>query len=374
MLDHYGADRLGIPDLLPFSFSFRPELQLVTQLENPEVIHWLRRVYQEDANVGYLQEGHALSVPYGDEFLRFLDQLLVASRMAPRTAMEIGCGGVYLLRMLKARGLEVCGVDPSPVSAEQARRSGIELITEFYPSPSLTRKADLIFHHNVLEHVADPVAFLRAHHANLEPRGLVVTAVPDCSEAIERGDISMMLHEHLVYFDEDSLARTLTAAGFEVLEIGRSRYGGVLFGAGRAPGTAIPESAGVDDHGKFDRFCRNAESAIERFRRWMYEHSAPGRGAGFYVPLRAIPYLAACGRMGGYRFFDDDPGIRGKYFCGVDVPVENFDDLAAHPVDSILVASLAFGEKIAGKMTTRLKDRIRVTLLRDLVAPTAPGN
>jgi hypothetical protein len=126
MLGSLDADRLGVPDFLPFGFSFIPGLQLVTQSGNPRVLEWLRRVYREDANVGYLQEGHALALPYGDEFLRFLDRL-VEHGTRPRSVMEIGCGGMYLLRILKERGLEACGVDPSPVARHSAARYGIEL-------------------------------------------------------------------------------------------------------------------------------------------------------------------------------------------------------------------------------------------------------
>ena len=371
MLDDFGADRKGIPDLLPFSFSFRPELQLITQFENSAVLDWLRRVYREDANVGYLQEGHALSVPYGDEFLRFVDEVLDRHQLSPKSAMEIGCGGVYLLKRLRDRGFAVCGIDPSPVSSQQARNAGLELIADFYPSPGLSRRADLLFHHNVLEHVADPVEFLRAHHANLNPGGQVIVAVPDCSEAIERGDVSMMLHEHLVYFDEASLANTFIAAGFEVLDVGRSRFGGVLFGAARMPSVAsavtpLPENPGT---AKFDRFRKLADRAIQNFSSWMESHRAAGRSVGFYVPLRAIPYLAACGHLSGYRFFDDDPGIHSKYFAGIRVQVEDFKDLSANPVDHLLVASLAFGEKIATKVKNRFEDNVRTSVLRDILPP-----
>ena len=50
-----------IPARLPFAFSFMDDLQLVIQRRDPEVLKWLEHVYREDANVGYLQDGHALA-------------------------------------------------------------------------------------------------------------------------------------------------------------------------------------------------------------------------------------------------------------------------------------------------------------------------
>jgi SAM-dependent methyltransferase len=276
--------------------------------------------------------------------------------------------------MLRDRGLDVCGIDPSPVSSQQAQRAGIALIQDFFPSPRITRKADLMFHHNVLEHVSDPVAFLEAHHANLNPGGLVVTAVPDCSECIEGGDVSMVIHEHLAYFDSDSLARTFAAAGFQDVHVGRSSFGGVLYGSGRAAGnagTAAPAAPGNED--KFSRYCDKARITLARFGDYARRAAAAPHGVGFYVPLRAIPYLSACSLSAPFRFFDDDPGIHGKYFAGVDVPVENFDDLAARPVSHLLVCSFSFGEKIAARVRQHFGPRVQVTLLQDLVAP-APGS
>jgi 2-polyprenyl-3-methyl-5-hydroxy-6-metoxy-1,4-benzoquinol methylase len=371
MLDSFGADRLGVPDYLPFGFSFRPELQLVIQRPNSAVLGWLNRVYRENANVGYLQDGHALSLPYGEEFLRFLDSQLAQRAPASQRATEIGCGGTYLLKMLKDRGIDVCGVDPSPVSRLHAQRAGIELIEDFYPTRLLSRKADLLFHHNVLEHVSDPVGFLRAHHADLNPDGVVATAVPDCTEHIEHGDLSMMLHEHLAYFDADSLALTLTAAGFRVLDIARSRFGGVLYGAARPGKNVPPTQRAMTDNDKFTRFCRKAERAIRHFGDWVRARVAAPNGLGFYVPLRAIPYLAACGIARGVRFFDDDPGIRGRYFAGIDVPVESFEDLKARPVDHLMICSHAFGARIAERVAQHFGGRIRIALLHELATGTA---
>ena len=197
-----------LPDRLPFRFSFEPSLQLIIQQRDAGVLRWLERVYSEDANVGYLQEGHALAQSYGGEFLDFFQR---ASRVLPRrpaTAADIGCGGVYLLQQVKASGLTVKGIDPSPVTVEAGRRAGIEIIQSFYPKPALEEKFDVLFHYDVLEHIEDPVAFLRAHKANLADGGGLVFAVPDCTHHIALGDVSMVLHEHLNYFDKDSLANT----------------------------------------------------------------------------------------------------------------------------------------------------------------------
>ena len=81
----------------------------------------------------------------------------------------------------------------------------------------------------MLEHVVNPVEFLQNHINDLNSGGLIAFAVPDCSSYIKCGDISMILHEHLNYFDNDSLRNVVECAGFEVLNIQKANHGGVLF-------------------------------------------------------------------------------------------------------------------------------------------------
>lgn len=353
----------GVPALLPFAFSFEARLGLLIQERNPSVADWLRRVYEKDENVGYLQEGHALSATYGGGFLDFLDRLISGRAARPRSMADIGCGGVYLLRALKEKGFDVRGVDPSPVTRRAGERAGIPIVEAFYPVPGAPLRCDLIFHYDVLEHVDDPAAFLRAHRADLNRGGCIAFAVPDCSEHIRRGDIAMVLHEHLNYFDAGALEATLRTAGFRPLMIERAASGGVLYCAAEPDDGVVPSSPA--DWGRFEAFCGKAEQAMASFR----SRVAPllASGLGIYVPLRALPYLSSMRAFKGARFFDDDPGLRGRYFDGFEAPVESFEDLKRSPVQRMLVASLPFGRKIARKIADQFGDAISVTLWDEIL-------
>jgi SAM-dependent methyltransferase len=354
-----------IPNRLPFRFSFDPDLQLVIQQRDGGVLRWLERVYSEDANVGYLQEGHALAQSYGGEFLDFFRR---ASGMLPRrpaTAADIGCGGVYLLQQVKASGLTVKGIDPSPVTVEAGRRAGIEIIRSFYPTPALNEKFDVLFHYDVLEHIDDPVAFLRAHKANLSDGGGLVFAVPDCTQHIELGDVSMVLHEHLNYFDKTSLANTVRSAGFEPVMLEAAQHGGVLMccaivaGAGQAV-----QVENCSSWQKFSEFKRQARRSMQRFA--VVAAGAQGQELGLYVPLRAFPYLSQVPADVRFRFFDDDPGLLGRYFDGFEVAIENRAALEARPPDHLMICSLAFGDRIVQHLQEPAKRVMQMTLWADL--------
>jgi 2-polyprenyl-3-methyl-5-hydroxy-6-metoxy-1,4-benzoquinol methylase len=353
-----------IPARLPFAFSFMDDLQLVIQERNPTVLRWLERVYTEDANVGYLQEGHALAEAYGGEFIEFFRRASALLSKPPTSAADIGCGGVYLLQKVREQGLTVKGIDPSPVTAAAGRKAGIEIVPDFYPSKSLTEHFDVLFHYDVLEHVDDPVAFLRAHHANLSSQGALIFAVPDCSHHIRLGDVSMLLHEHLNYFDTESLVNVVRAAGFEPLLLESARHGGVLLCC------AIPKKEGsvqekfVKSVSKFQTFCAKAQDALQRF---VVLTSQPGQSElGLYVPIRALPYLCQLLPKNRVRFFDDDPGLHGYYFDGFDIAIEGRDELIANPPEKVMICSLVFGHKIAAELREKQARNLNIVMWSDL--------
>lgn len=350
---------IDIPERLPFAFSFIDELQLVIQKRNPIILQWLDRVYLEDANVGYLQEGHALADSYGGEFIEFFKRASALLAKPPASAADIGCGGVYLLQRVRDLGLSVKGIDPSPVTAAAGRKSGIEIVPDFYPSQSLTEQFDVLFHYDVLEHVENPVGFLQAHHANLSQNGGLIFAVPDCTQHIALGDVSMLLHEHLNYFDEESLTNVLLSAGFEPLLLEPAKHGGVLMCCAIPRSVSAQGSEVMASTSKFQLFREKALSALKRFEDMAREI---GDGElGLYIPLRALPYLSQIPSELKLRFFDDNQGLHGYFYDGLNIKIENRENLLECPPSDLLICSLAFGEKIANEVRKVDNGRIKMT-------------
>ena len=348
----------AIPHFLPFEFSYNPSFGLIVQKPNPVISDALHRAYLQAENVGYLQDGHALAASYGGDFLDFIGQ------SAPKASrvLEIGCGGGYILQRLRERAFSVRGIDPSPIAVAKGREHAIEIVEAFYPcSQDLANSCDVIIHYDVLEHVYDPLEFLTAHHAQLSPNGMIAFAVPDCTESVEHGDLSMVIHEHVNYFDMASLRSLVEMAGYKVDRIERAQHGGVLFCAAHRGEAAVRPA----DHSaaKYTGFVQRIEGAVAAFRRFS---ERAGGDLGIYIPLRSVPYLAAIDRREGLRFFDDDPGCHHKYLAGYPVPIENFDDFLANPPSFLLIASLAFADRINAKVKERVGDRVTILTLREL--------
>lgn len=355
-----------VPELQPFEYGFDESVQLVIQKRHPDTLRHLATIYREDANIGYLQDANDIAKPYGTDFTRFIDRALERWGGGVRRVLELGCGGCTILSELAARGYEVTGIDPGPLAVREGARRGLRVINDFFPTPQFSGHADFIFHNDVLEHVDRPVEFLASQRRQLSPGGLIIAAVPDCSDGVRSGEISMTMHQHLSYFDQDSLARVFEAAGLTVVAVERAAYGGSLYccavnDPARAPAEPLRGDA------KFRDFAAKAAVNTDAVKRRVGEALRSGRRVGFYVPLRTLPYVSALKAWSGYRFFDDTSHWYGRCFDGVPVPVENYEDLRRNPVDTLFIMSLTFGRKIGERVAALGNPGMEVIQLSDLV-------
>lgn len=337
-----------VPDFVEFEYGFIEDLQLIIQNRKKTTLSCLDIIYKYSFNVGYLQEGHDLASKYGLDFIDYIVKSINNSSPDAVRISEIGAGGCYILRKLKEKGFEVVAIDPSPIAHDKGREFGIEVVPEFYPSSNYIPKSDVIIHYDVLEHIDNRTEFLKSNLNELNENGLVVFAVPDCTNNIKTGDISMFIHQHLNYFDQDSLSNLMESEGFELIDVSKSKYGGVLYCCARKNNNK--KYINKQGSEKINNFQELSIKNINKVREFINEGLFTGNTLGCYIPLRALAYLSTIGVKENLRFFDDDKGIYNKYFDGFPIPIENRNDLINNPVTHLLIMSSAFGEKIAKEL------------------------
>lgn len=351
------------PEHVPFVFDYDPKLDLFIEGRSPRLSGLLSDIYSRHANVGFLQDGHSLINTYGADFWRFLSDLL--AEYPAKTVLEVGCGGCVLLERLKEQGCEVMGVDPSPFAAEAGARKGIKVLQEFFPPKDLGCTPDLIFQVDVLEHIEAPLEFLQSQADCMEEGGIIVVNVPDCTHSLERGDISMALHQHVNMYDTTSLPTLFRAAGLEVLKLERSRYGSALYCAARKT-SKPPVMAQASTANRWAAFEQQAARNIQSFQEHIEAARKTGDSIGFFMPQRAFPYLGMIDWFDGFRVFDNLNMWHGKYLDGIRVPVENQADLIASPVDHIFVMSLTFGKEVSDALRKEIPG-IKITTLDEIL-------
>jgi SAM-dependent methyltransferase len=183
--------------------------------------------------------------------------------LEPATGLiEIGSGSGAFLDAVRPFVAGAAGVEPDEEGRSFiAGKLGLEAWARIEDVASSGRRFGIVTMFHVLEHVPDPVAFVRQTAALLAPEGKLVIEVPNIDDAL------MALYKvpsfpsfyyqkaHLHYFSPSTLAEVLRRAGF---------------------------TATVDGIQRYD---------ISNHLRWM-QTGRPG-GQGYFAPLSGAPVSAA---------------------------------------------------------------------------------
>ncbi|GAA4221664.1 bifunctional 3-demethylubiquinone 3-O-methyltransferase/2-octaprenyl-6-hydroxy phenol methylase [Sagittula marina] len=93
--------------------------------------------------------------------------------------LDIGCGGGLLCEPMARLGADIVGVDAAerniPVAEAHARQSGLDIDYRFTTAEAMAaagEQFDAVLNMEVVEHVADPLAYLTACRQLLKPGGL----------------------------------------------------------------------------------------------------------------------------------------------------------------------------------------------------------
>jgi 2-polyprenyl-6-hydroxyphenyl methylase/3-demethylubiquinone-9 3-methyltransferase len=102
-----------------------------------------------------------------------------------KSALDVGCGAGLLTEPLARLGASVTGIDASPeviaVAQEHARAMALEIDYRSGDVQELQGQFDLVTAMEVIEHVADPAAFLEALTKRLAPGGLLILSTPNAT-------------------------------------------------------------------------------------------------------------------------------------------------------------------------------------------------
>jgi SAM-dependent methyltransferase len=151
-----------------------------------------------------------------------IDALLAEweARGATRILLDVGCGVGQLVHGATRRGWDALGIDLAPDAIEVAHERGARCrVLDFFASELDDRRFGVIVMSELIEHVPDPLAFLRRARDLLRRDGFLYLTTPnfDCLTRRVRGGAWPPVHpEHLSYFTPETLRDYLTLAGLRV--------------------------------------------------------------------------------------------------------------------------------------------------------------
>jgi 2-polyprenyl-6-hydroxyphenyl methylase/3-demethylubiquinone-9 3-methyltransferase len=154
--------------------------------------------------------------------------------LAGKRALDVGCGAGLLTEPLARLGADVTGVDAAPesIAVAKAHAAGQGLVID-YRAGELSQLAaegkgfDLVTSMEVVEHVADPAAFVAGLAALLAPGGLLVVSTPNRTPLSRLamitlgeglGRIPKGTHDWNKFLTPEELERLLSDAGLKVID------------------------------------------------------------------------------------------------------------------------------------------------------------
>lgn len=151
--------------------------------------------------------------------------------LAGRRAADVGCGAGLLAEPLARLGAAVTGIDAAPENIAAARAhaqaQGLEIDYRAGGAEALEGRYDLVASLEVVEHVADPAAFVGALAAAVAEDGLLILSTPNRTRWSKlimigigegTGRIPSGTHDWDKFLAPDELRALVRAAGLEVID------------------------------------------------------------------------------------------------------------------------------------------------------------
>jgi SAM-dependent methyltransferase len=317
----------------------------------------------DPARIGY-EQTYDNSLHYSGVFQQYtqqvVDRLVSTYDVRQKRIVDIGCGKGDFLAMLCTRdGNRGFGFDRS-FEGERLSTEGtvVEWVNDYYSERYSDVQADLIVSRYVLEHIPDPVEFLKMIRRTIRKPGTVLYfEVPNVDLILRQHSVWDVIYEHCTYFGAESLPRTFARAGFNVLRVAED-YGQQFISVdAQVRDSAEASAAGSwGDLAALQERVRTFKHTIDgkigtwadQLCAWQREgRSAVAWGAG----AKAVSYLNLLkGQTVINRIVDVNPYKRNKYLPGTAQRIISPADLLEDRPAMVVVMNPIYKDEIAQQL------------------------
>lgn len=135
--------------------------------------------------------------------------------------LDVGCGSGVFLEIARSKGLEVIGCEENPKALEACAKKGIKTFTKLSEIREENLFFDAVFSFHVLEHVDNPVSFIKELSSVLKPDGKLGISVPNMDGVFKyiKPCYSNMPPHHASHWKNKSIQALATQSGMEVKDI-----------------------------------------------------------------------------------------------------------------------------------------------------------
>ncbi len=302
---------------------------------------------------------------FSPKFRAFAEQL--SDHLRDRYALdgkhvvEVGCGKGEFLAMLCARGsLRGTGFDPTYEGEVEQTGShdALHILRQPYDEHAAADPADLVCCRHVLEHIDEPVSFLRTIRRPMRPDTALYLEVPNAAFTFTDSGLWDLIYQHCIYFTPGALRAAARAAGFEVSSV-ESVFDDQFLAleglAGDAPDVDRPVDAVDDAASTIERFAAVATrftTMVDDWRARLDGWRDRGRRIALWgAGAKGVTFLNLTDTDAGIgSVVDVNPRKHGRYLAGSGHRVEGPDVLRAIEPDVVVITNAAYADEIAASL------------------------
>jgi SAM-dependent methyltransferase len=226
--------------------------------------------------------------------------------------LDVGCGNGSLLRVFSQLfpGWSLMGTELNDKYASEVRGiRGVESLQVGGPH-LVPGEFDLITMVHVLEHVPDPIGFLRGLLGKLRTDGLLMIEVPN----FLRNPFDLLIADHCTHYTEGSLRMVVEKAGFQVVLSACDWVSKELTLVAKAGSTAL-----LQPQLDFPLALTRAVAQLDWLDRVRIFATRGDRMSGIFGTSIAATWICHCAQ-GKFQFFvDEDVNRVGKTYQGLPV-------------------------------------------------------
>ena len=301
------------------------------------------------------EESQACSETFSSFAGELAENIVGRFELEGKSVLEIGCGkGDFLKSVCRGRSIAGIGVDPAYRGNSALDRSGerprfVRDVIENHPD--LVRGADAVVCRHMLEHIAQPLKFMRSLRHSMRDGIPVMFDVPALESVLRRRAFWDIYYEHCGYFDKRSLATLFAAAGFGVDEVHEGFDGQYLLIYARAQhgrAKALEPSAAEAIVPMCERFETEVRVAIDTWDSMLKEAQACGRRVALWGGgSKAVALLSALENRDAVDVvIDINPRKQDKYLPGTGHRIVAPATLKDHPVDVIVILNPVYQTEV----------------------------
>jgi SAM-dependent methyltransferase len=307
------------------------------------------------------EEGYENPLHYSEVFRAYARDLAASLverfDLRGKRVVEIGCGDGDFLRMIcdigDNRGV---GFDPSYPASLPTAHERFEIVREIFAEKQAGRGADFVCSRHTLEHVGDPIAFLRflADSAGGAKEVPVYIEVPNASYTLKNCFLWDIIYEHPSYFTSHSLPNVVEMSGLSATRVYEG-FGGqylsveaLAYAAGRREREPSPPAA--DALAEVEEFAGKYQAYTASWKERLDGLTASGRGpvlwgagskGGTFLNLLEAGKIVEC-------VVDINPKKQGRFVAGAGVEIVAPERLRTTRPDVVIVANPVYRAEVEG--------------------------